>query len=359
MKTVLTARDVEALLRNGQAVPADALLTPSARDALRDRSTASARAARGSAAIVGGAGQALPATPVLPDAEFKWTPGSDPKTPADIQRFFTSPAIEALKVKMCDIGRRCWEREYTDGNGGNITVRVGDNIVLCTPTLISKGFMVPEDICLVDLDGKQLAGSRPRTSEANTHLGIMKRQPMAKACVHAHPVWATAFAVTGMKPPTCLIPEAEVFLGEIAVAPYRTPGTPANADTVGELGVENQSILMQNHGVICWGKDLEDAYWKMENTESYCKTVWVAMQLPGGLGTYQPGQLKELLAIRQKVTGLEDRRLNLKECELCDNAYFERDSTIVAAPSADPRTAEAERLVQTLTDQILAQLAGK
>ena len=67
---------------------------------------------------------------------------------------------------MCDIGRRLWVREYTDGNGGNITIRVGDNLALCTPTLICKGFMKPEDMCLVDLDGKQLAGTRVRTSEA-------------------------------------------------------------------------------------------------------------------------------------------------------------------------------------------------
>ena len=81
------------------------------------------------------------------------------------------------------------------GNGGNIAIRLGEDIALCTPTLICKGFMTPADMCLVDLDGKQLAGTRKRTSEAMTHFGIMKRQPAAKACVHAHPPHATAFAI--------------------------------------------------------------------------------------------------------------------------------------------------------------------
>ncbi len=102
---------------------------------------------------------------------------------------------------MCDIGRRIWEKDYVDGNGGNITIRVGDNLVLCTPTLISKGFMRPEELCLIDLDGRQLAGTRKRTSEALTHLGIMKRQPAAKACVHAHPPHATAFAIANVRHP--------------------------------------------------------------------------------------------------------------------------------------------------------------
>ena len=82
--------------------------------------------------------------------------------------------------------------------------------------------------------------------------------------------------------PSCLIPEAEVFLGKIGVAKYQTPGTPANADEGGEVGKHHQAVLMQNHGVICWGKDVEDAYWKMENIDSYCRTVWIAAGLGGG-----------------------------------------------------------------------------
>ena len=186
--------------------------------------------------------------PIIPDFEYRWTPGRDPKTAAEIERFFNSPEIRILKDRICDIGKRIWNKDYVDGNGGNITIRVGDNLVLCTPTLISKGFMQPEELCLVDMDGNQVAGTRKRTSEVNTHIGIMKRQPAAKSCVHAHPPHATAFAVAGVVPPTCMIPEAEVFLGQIGYAEYRTPGSQENADVVGEIGVNHQSIIMENHG---------------------------------------------------------------------------------------------------------------
>jgi len=265
MPKVITAKDAEELVRRGELPPDNAILTPAARDVLGGGHGATSFRGSGANASMPVGMSPAPSRkkrrsgpPATPDLEFKWKPGTDAKSAADIEKFFHSPEIETLKERICDIGRRLWQREYTDGNGGNITIRVGDNLVLCTPTLICKGYMTP---------GKQLAGTRARTSEAMTHLGIMKRQPAAKACVHAHPPHATAFAIANVDIPSCLIPEAEVFLGKIGIAKYQTPGSPANADEVGEVGKEHQAILMLNHGVIVWGKDVEDAYWKMENID--------------------------------------------------------------------------------------------
>jgi L-fuculose-phosphate aldolase len=351
MKKVITAADAEAMIRNGNInIPAGAIVTPAAKDVF-----GSAKQSYGVAAPA-----AKKVDPILPDYEYHWTPGKDPKTPAEIEAFFHSPAITKLKERMVEIGQRMWAREYTDGNGGNLTIRVGDNLVLCTPTLVSKGFMTVEQMGLVDLEGNQLAGKFKRTSECMTHLAIMKRQPKAKACCHAHPPHGTAFAVAGVQPPTCMIPEAEVFLGQIGMAEYRTPGTPANAEVVGNAAVDHMAVLMVNHGVITWGKDIEDAYWKMENVESYCKTVWVASQLNGGnLLTITGGQAKELIALR-KMLGMDDKRANWKECELCDNAEF-RPGTVcsIGGPAAKGDSdshPEAEALVKAITDQIMASM---
>jgi len=356
-KKVFTAADMEAYLKSGKTaaqLPQGVLLTPSAKDVLRD----GLGPVRAGAPSTG----AVPGTPILPDYEYHWSSGQDPKTPADIQTFFDSPAIVAIKHRMVDIGRRMWEREYTDGNGGNLTIRVGDNLVLCTPTLVSKGFMTMEQMCLVDMEGNQVAGKYKRTSECMTHLAIMKRQPKCKACCHAHPPHATAFAVAGVRPPTCMIPEADVFLGEIGLAEYGTPGTPTVADNVGKIGVDHMSVLMINHGVITWGKDVEDAYWKMENTESLCKVVWVASQLNRGkLLTMTGAQAKELIAVRKSL-GMDDKRAAWKECELCDNSEFQPGTVCQipgsAAASNGPATLdpEAEKLVKVLTEQILASM---
>ncbi len=361
-KKVFTAADIEAHLKSGKTaadLPKGVILTPSAKDVLRD-GLGPVRA--------GGYSSAAPAAiasaytePILPDYEYRWTPGKDPKTPAEIAAFFNCPAIVELKQRMVEIGQRMWNREYTDGNGGNLTIRVGDNLVLCTPTLVSKGFMTLEQMCLVDMEGVQLAGKYKRTSECMTHLAIMKRQPKAKACCHAHPPHGTAFAVAGVQPPTCMIPEAEVFLGQIGLSEYQTPGTPANAVAVGDAAVDHMAVLMVNHGVITWGKDIEDAYWKMENVESYCKTIWVASQINGGkLLTITGGQAKELIALR-KVLGMEDKRANWQECQLCDNSAFQPgtvcqipDKVASSASGSAKLDPEAEKLVQMLTEQILA-----
>ncbi len=353
------------MLRSGQPIPEDARLTPSARDligAQRRAAPAAPAVARVATPVAAPVKSAGVSTPSIPDYEYKWTPGTDPKTPEAIRRFFHSAPIEELKQRICDMGRRLWEKDYTDGNGGNITVRVGDNLVLCTPTLICKGFMKPEDLCLIDLEGNQLAGTRKRTSEAMTHLGIMKRQPAAKSCVHAHPPHATAFAIANAEIPSCLIPEAEVFLGKIGVAQYQTPGTPENADEVGRIGVEHQAVLMKNHGVIVWGKDVEDAYWKMENIDAYCRTIAIAVGLGSGLHRFGTDKLRDLISLRQKL-GMPDPRADLKECELCsDNSEF-RPPVVCGSPGTAPAAAapnpQVETLVQTLTDAILKQLGGK
>ena len=103
--------------------------------------------------------------------------------------------IEQYKQEICDIGDRLYKRGFAAANDGNITYRISENEVLCTPTMVNKGFMKPADIALIDMEGKQLAGDRKRSSEALLHLEILKARPDVKSVVHCHPPHATAFAV--------------------------------------------------------------------------------------------------------------------------------------------------------------------
>lgn len=355
MKTVVSAKDIEELIRRGgdpSTLPVDALYTPSARDLLRDlgaKASGSKPAAVVSvaAAVSGSGGAAVPSKPLT---------STSPK--AELEAYFNSPACQVLKEQICEMGRRLWQRAYVDGNGGNIAIRVGEDVALCTPTLVSKGFMKPEDMCLVDFEGNQLAGVKRRTSEILMHLQIMKRQPRALATVHCHPPYSTGFAVAGIEPPTCMIPEYEVF-SSVAIAPYRTPGTPEMGKLVADLVDKHNTILMANHGVVSWShNNVEDAYFKMEILEAYCRTVLVAAQLGKPPQTMTPEQLKDLLKIKQNL-GIPDPRIGLKECELCDNDAW-RPGVVCAAPSkeAEPAgyDAEAEKAVQMITEQILARL---
>ena len=351
MKSVISAKDIEELIRSGGSLatlPADAIYTPSARDILNDlqQRNASGRATPAPAPTATPAGAPILATVTSRSSK------------AELEAFFGSPAMQVLKEQLCDIGRRLWQREYVDGNGGNIAIKVGEDVALCTPTLVSKGFMKPEDMCLVDLEGNQLCGVKKRTSEILMHLQIMKRQSRAVATVHCHPPYSTGFAIAGIEPPTCMIPEYEVF-SSVAVAPYRTPGTPEMGQLVADLVDKHNTILMANHGVVSWSHNsVEDAYFKMEILEAYCRTVLVTAQLGVPARTMTPGQLQDLLKIKQNL-GIPDPRHGLKECELCDNAEW-RPGVMCGVPaktdtatSADP---EAEAAVQAITQQIMSQM---
>lgn len=351
MSQVISIRDLQDMVRDGRDVknlPADAIITPSARDYLHDlQMNGRAKNDTVGAKPAGGDKHSPPAKKL-----------DSKSSKAELEAFFNSPYAQNLKEQLCDIGRRLWQREYVDGNGGNIAIRVGEDIAICTPTLVSKGFMKPEDMCLVDFDGNQLAGTKKRTSEILMHLQIMKRQPKAVATCHCHPPYSTGFAVAGVLPPTCMIPEFEVF-ASVAIAPYRTPGTPEMGQLVGELVDKHNTILMANHGVVSWShNNVEDAYFKMEILEAYCRTILVTAQVGKPANTMTPTQLQDLLKIKQSL-GIPDPRHGLKECELCDNDEWRPGVTCQVPAKAEATAgvdAEAEAAVKAITDQILAQM---
>lgn len=346
MKKVISSRDIEELIAKGgdlASLPADALYTPSARDMLNAKGVSPS----------GKAATAQAAAPAPASKESVTT-----RQVTNIESFFNSPEINQLKEDICSVGHRLWARDYVDGNGGNISIRVAQNLVLCTPTMVSKGSLKPSDMGFVDLDGNQKAGTKKRTSEILMHLEMMKAQPKAVSCVHAHPPHATAFAVARIQPPTCMIPEMEILVGEAPIADYSTPGSIEMGRSVAALVKDHNTILMANHGVVTWGTSVEDAYWKMEIVDAYCRTIVFATQLGTNLKTISRDKVQELLKIK-KTMGFPDRRFNLKECELCDNNEW-HPGVVCGVPAQQnnetPADADAEEMIKTITNMIVNKL---
>jgi L-fuculose-phosphate aldolase len=227
-----------------------------------------------------------------------------------------------LREEMCEVGRRVYAKGFAAANDGNISYRLDEERVLCTPTRVSKGFMKPDDLCIVDLDGKQISGKRKRSSEILLHLTIMKNRPDVRSCVHCHPPHATAFAVAHEPIPKCTMPEFEVFLGEVAITPYETPGGQKFADTVIPYVKDTDVILLANHGTITCGPDLMDAYFKTEIIDAYCRILLLAKQL-GSVHYYSDAKAAELLKLKPGL-GIRDVRLEkgLENCDLCGNSLF-------------------------------------
>lgn len=277
----------------------------------------------------------------------QWMGSPEPAGPP--HRLFHSPRGRELKQEIVRAGRKLWHRQYVDGNGGNISVRLSPEYVICTPTMLSKGDLRVEHLSMVSLDNCQIIGNLPQTSEIQLHLEIYKEVPEAQAIIHCHPPYATAHAVAGVLPPENLVPEQEIFIGPIVLAPYETPGTLEFARTVVPAVQRHNTIFLANHGVVCWADTVTHAEWNVEVIETYCKTVMIASQLRSPLPRIPPKKIDELLSIKQRL-GMPDARL--------PRPHVRRKKRFPAAvvnshekPLSDP--AETEALVAMITAEIL------
>lgn len=212
------------------------------------------------------------------------------------------------REQLCEVGRWLWQRQYVEANGGNMTYRLSDGRILATPTMISKGMMKPEDLVILDLDGNQLAGKRKKTSEILVHLQILKHRPDVRSVIHCHPPHATTFAISGRALPKCVHPEQEVFLGEVPIAPYETPGTQKVANTLSPYLKDFNVFLLASHGAVAAGTGILDAYWKCEIVEAYCRLI-ILSQAIGGPTQLSTQHMSELLQIKKNL-GIHDRRFN-------------------------------------------------
>ena len=266
------------------------------------------------------------------------------------------------REEICEIGRRLYNRGFAAANDGNITVRLNERELLCTPTMVSKGFMKPEDICKVDYDGKQLAGNRRRSSEVLLHLVVYKHRPEVQGVVHCHPPHATAFAVAHEPIPKCVLPEVEVFLGEVPIACYETPGDQRLPDTIVPYVKDCNTLLLANHGTVTFGPTLENAYFNTEIIDAYCRILILAKQL-GRINRLPQDKAEELLRLKKQM-GYDDVRFRKPECRVGpDSSFDESYSDFIPKPHAFPLEGNAasgrdhEQLVRTITEQVLAALA--
>lgn len=280
-----------------------------------------------------------------------------------------------IKQEICEIGRRIYNKGFAAANDGNISYRIAENEVLCSPTMVSKGFMTPEDICSVDLEGNQLSGRRKRSSEILLHLTIMKSRPDVKSVVHCHPPHATAFAVAREPIPQCVLPEVEVFLGDVPITQYETPGGQKFADTVLPVVQKCNVMILANHGTVSFGESVERAYWWTEILDAYCRILMLSRDL-GRVNYLGDQKTRELLDLKTKW-GWTDARMapGMENCDICANDVFRstweqagverkafeapppaRPAAVKPAAAAEP---DQEALIRAITERVVAALSGK
>lgn len=204
-----------------------------------------------------------------------------------------------IKQDLCEVGRRIWLRQFVASNDGNFSYRIGENEVLTTPTGMSKGFLTPDMICKVDMQGNKLDGSYKPSSEILVHLEMYRQRPDVKAVVHAHPPTATGYATAGVPLQECVLPEVIVSLGGVPLCPYALPGSMELPESMKEYVSRYDAFLLANHGAVTVGADIYAAYYKMETLEHFARIMLTA-HLLGGVRPLPEQRVQELYQLRER-----------------------------------------------------------
>ena len=260
-----------------------------------------------------------------------------------------------IKKEICEIGKRIYNRGMVAANDGNISVKISDNEFLCTPTGVSKGFITPYYICKVDKDGNvlQANGSFKPSSEIKMHMRVYAQRPDVKSVVHAHPVYATSFAIAGIPLTQPIMPEAVIALGCVPIAEYGTPSTTEIPDAVEKYLQHYDAVLLENHGALTYSDSLLAAYHKMESVEFYAELLFKAKQL-GGPKELSQEQVEKLYEIRRKF-GMTGKH----PADLCPNAKAGKKSchSCGACGTSKASTAAAdEDVIAAITKKVMEQL---
>ncbi len=207
----------------------------------------------------------------------------------------------SLRKQICEAGRRLYQRNYLASCDGNISVRVSNEQILITPTGVSKGYLEPESICVVNLEGKVLKG-KP-SGELAIHLEVYRCSEKAKAVVHAHPPHAIAWSVArpDLKelPSECL---SEVILaaGAIPFVPYARPGTESMGENLRPFLPDHRALILSRHGALTWGEDLVEAVNGMERVDHSAQILFLAAQM-GELNPLPDSEIEYLKSVRKKL----------------------------------------------------------
>jgi L-fuculose-phosphate aldolase len=221
--------------------------------------------------------------------------------------YYRNPDREhALREQIVRIGRLMYDRGLIVANDGNISARLDEGRILCTPSGVSKGMLTPEQLLIVDMEGRRvgLTTSANRTlsptSETAMHLEAYRQRPDVGGVVHAHPPITVALSIAGISLADCMLPEVIVNLGLVPTTDYATPASRENVDAIRNLVGTHDGIILQRHGALTVGRDPWQAFMRMEFMEQAAQVTLILQQLGKG-EPLPPDQVQKLLAQRQKM----------------------------------------------------------
>lgn len=205
----------------------------------------------------------------------------------------------AIRKQIIQFGKLCYTRNLLVAMDGNLSAMLPSGDIVCTKAGCHKGFLTDDDLVVINRRGEMLRGRGRPTSEMAMHLACYNNRPDVKAVIHTHPPISIAFTIAGLSLDRCILPEVVLTLGVIPTVEYATTGTADLAVRVGETIVNHDAILMDRHGAVCVGRDLMEAFCRLETMEHTALITKTALDL-GGVRDLPPEE-----AIRLRTMGLK------------------------------------------------------
>lgn len=269
------------------------------------------------------------------------------------------PSDYEAKKLILEVGRRMYAKNFVASNDGNISCKVSENTIWCTPTGVSKGYMTDEMLVLMDLDGNVLKGSWKPSSEIKMHLRVYNENPKVNAVVHAHPPAATSYAIAGLPLNSAILTEAVMGIGEIPVAPYAMPGTQEVPDSIAPFVNTHNGCLLANHGALTWGNDVMEAWMRMESIEYYALVSMYTRGLIGHANELTCDQVDRLIERRTNSGITTGGRPHCRSCEdtaaACTTCSASAPAAAPAAPAADSAQSDIDHVVEIVQNILSSQ----
>lgn len=206
----------------------------------------------------------------------------------------------SLKSELIYYSGLCYANGFVAATDGNLSIRTKKNYILTTASEVCKGLVGEKDLVKITFDGKVIEGNKKPSTELKLHEFIYKSRKDVNAVVHTHPKFASAFAAAGIALDKVVFPEIFLKLKKIPLAKYATPSTDEVPLSIRDLVNEYNAILLANHGLVTYGKSLEEAYFLTEKVEQFAEISFYARML-GGENQLNNEQIKKLDDIKNKT----------------------------------------------------------
>ena len=267
----------------------------------------------------------------------------------------------AARAEIVRIGRLMHAQELVDGTSGNISARLGPDRILATPTGLAKGFLEPDQLIVVNMRGEVVQaapGLRP-TSELLMHLEAYRRRPDVGGVVHAHPITAVALSIAGVSLAECVVPEAVVVLGLIPTTPYANPASEENQRAIADVIVSHDALVLQYHGTLTVGVDVNEAFLRLETLEHTAKILALTKLLGGG-PALPAEQVSKLLDARQSLgfARPNDAEEFCMACGVCHAAGAHQPRARQAAWD-DAAAGDEEQLVRAIAARVRQEMRSQ